>query len=138
MTDAGAAGQAAPAPFYVVFDVDVRDAAGYGEYMAHVLPRIEAAGGKYLARGGPHTVYEGAWSPYRLVLLEFPSREAFEDFYHSPAIRTSTRCATRSAMRGWSASRGCPRQALPPPQRSRPLPGTADLQVRRAAGAVRG
>jgi hypothetical protein len=29
MTDAGAAGQAAPAPYYVVFDVDVRDAAGY-------------------------------------------------------------------------------------------------------------
>ena len=46
--------------------------------MAHVLPQIEAAGGKYLARGGPHTVYEGDWSPYRLVLLEFPSREAFE------------------------------------------------------------
>ena len=38
--------------------------------MAHVLPQIEAAGGKYLARGGPHTVYEGDWSPYRLVLLD--------------------------------------------------------------------
>ena len=33
-------------------------------------------------------------------------------------------------MHGWSASRGCPRQALPQPQRLRPLPGTADLQVR--------
>jgi uncharacterized protein (DUF1330 family) len=87
MTDAGAAGQAAPAPYYVVFDVDVRDAPRYGEYMAHVLPQIEAAGGKYLARGGPHTVYEGDWSPYRLVLLEFPSREAFEGFYHSPAYQ---------------------------------------------------
>jgi uncharacterized protein (DUF1330 family) len=87
MNDAGAAGQAAPAPYYVVFDVDVRDALRYGEYMAHVLPQIEAAGGKYLARGGPHTVYEGDWSPYRLVLLEFPSREAFEGFYHSPAYQ---------------------------------------------------
>ena len=87
MTDAGAAGQAAPAPYYVVFDVDVRDALRYGEYMAHVLPQIEAAGGKYLARGGPHTVYEGDWSPYRLVLLEFPSRAAFEGFYHSPAYQ---------------------------------------------------
>ena len=87
MTNAGAAGRAAPAPYYVVFDVDVRDALRYGEYMAHVLPQIEAAGGKYLARGGPHTVYEGDWSPYRLVLLEFPSREAFEGFYHSPAYQ---------------------------------------------------
>jgi len=83
MTNAGGD----PAPYYVVFDVDVRDAPRYGEYMAHVLPQIEAAGGKYLARGGPHTVYEGDWSPYRLVLLEFPSREAFEGFYHSPAYQ---------------------------------------------------
>jgi uncharacterized protein (DUF1330 family) len=27
--------------------------------MAHVLPQIEAAGGKYLARGGSHTVAPG-------------------------------------------------------------------------------
>ena len=59
MSEAGPGGQAAPAPFYVVFDVDVRDTLRYAEYMAHVLPQIEAAGGKYLARGGPHTVYEG-------------------------------------------------------------------------------
>ena len=87
MTETGPAGQAAPTPYYVVFDVDVRDAPRYGEYMARVLPQIEAAGGKYLARGGPHIVYEGDWSPYRLVLLEFPSREAFERFYLSPAYQ---------------------------------------------------
>jgi len=87
MTDAGLAERAAPTPYYVVFDVDVRDAPRYMEYMAQVLPIIEAAGGKYLARGGPHTVYEGDWSPYRIVLLEFPSREAFEDFYNSPAYQ---------------------------------------------------
>jgi uncharacterized protein (DUF1330 family) len=87
MPDEGPAGQAAPAPYYVVFDVDVRDAPRYREYMARVLPQIEAAGGRYLARGGPHTVYEGDWSPYRLVLVQFPSREAFEGFYYSPAYQ---------------------------------------------------
>ena len=87
MTDTGPAEQAASIPYYVVFDVDVRDAPRYMEYMALVLPQIEAAGGKYLARGGPHTVYEGDWSPYRLVLLEFSSREAFEGFYSSPAYQ---------------------------------------------------
>ena len=75
MTETGPAGQAAPTPYYVVFDVDVRDAPRYMEYMALVLPQIEAAGGKYLERGGPHTVYEGDWSPYRLVLLEFPYQD---------------------------------------------------------------
>jgi hypothetical protein len=44
MTETGPAGQAAPTPYYVVFDVDVRDAPRYGEYMARVLPQIEAAG----------------------------------------------------------------------------------------------
>ena len=50
-------------------------------------PRSKQRAVRYLARGGPHTVYEGDWSPYRLVLLEFPSREAFEGFYHSPAYQ---------------------------------------------------
>jgi glycine/D-amino acid oxidase-like deaminating enzyme len=50
---------AATAPYYVVFDVEARDAPRYREYMARVLPQIEAAGGKYLVRGGPHNVYEG-------------------------------------------------------------------------------
>ena len=87
MTDAGPAEQATRTPYYVVFDVDVRDAPRYLEYMRQVLPQIEAAGGKYLARGGSHTVYEGDWTPYRLVLMEFPSREAFEGFYYSPAYQ---------------------------------------------------
>lgn len=88
LDDADQAGSCpTPAPYYVVFNVDVRDALRYGKYMALVLPQIEAAGGKYLAHGGPHTVYEGDWSPYRLVLLQFPSREAFESFYHSPAYQ---------------------------------------------------
>ena len=42
---------------------------------------VEAAGGKYLARGGAHKVYEGDWEPRRIVLLEFPSVAAFESFY---------------------------------------------------------
>jgi len=87
MTDAGPAEQAIRTPYYVVFDVEVRDALQYMEYMTQVLHQIEAAGGNYLARGGPHTVYEGDWLPYRLVLMEFPSREAFEGFYYSPAYQ---------------------------------------------------
>jgi hypothetical protein len=83
MTDAGAAGRAAAAPYYVVFDVDVRDALRYGEC-------------------------EGDWSPYRLVLLEFPRGRPSRASTTAPRIRTSTRCAMRSAMRAWSASKGFP------------------------------
>ncbi|MBL8571033.1 MAG: DUF1330 domain-containing protein [Phreatobacter sp.] len=66
---------------YVIFDVDIRDPARYQEFMAGVKPALEAAGAKYLARGGPHKVYEGDWEPRRIVLLEFPSVAAWESFY---------------------------------------------------------
>lgn len=67
---------------YVIFDVDIRDLAQYREFMAAVKPALEEVGGKYLVRGGAHTVYEGDWEPRRIVLLEFPTFEAWEAFYN--------------------------------------------------------
>ena len=58
---------------YLIFDVEIHDMARYQEFMAGVKPALEAAGARYLARGGAHTVYEGDWEPRRIVLLEFPS-----------------------------------------------------------------
>lgn len=72
---------------YVIFDVDIRDMAQYQEFMQGVKPAIEEAGGKYLARGGAHKVYEGDWEPRRIVLFEFPSVHAFESFYNGPVYQ---------------------------------------------------
>ncbi len=66
---------------YVVFDVEIRDMARYQEFMQGVKPALEAAGARYLARGGAHKVYEGDWTPRRIVILEFPSVAAWEAFY---------------------------------------------------------
>jgi uncharacterized protein (DUF1330 family) len=66
---------------FVIFDVEIRDMARYQEFMAGVKPALESAGGRYLARGGTHKVYEGDWEPRRIVILEFPSVAAFESFY---------------------------------------------------------
>ena len=55
--------------------------------MNGVKPALEAAGCKYLARGGAHKVYEGDWSPRRIVLLEFPSLAAWEEFYNGATYR---------------------------------------------------
>lgn len=38
---------------YVIYDVEIRDMTRYQDYMQMVKPAIEAAGGRYLARGGP-------------------------------------------------------------------------------------
>ena len=71
-------------PAYVIFDVEIRDMAKYQEFLQGVKPALEQAGGKYLARGGTHRIYEGDWSPRRIVLLEFPSMAAWEQFYYGP------------------------------------------------------
>jgi len=67
---------------YVIFDVDIRDAARYQQFMQGVKPALEAAGARYLARGGAHQVYEGDWTPRRMVILAFPSVAAWEAFYN--------------------------------------------------------
>jgi uncharacterized protein (DUF1330 family) len=72
---------------YVIFDVDIRDPNRYQDFMKQVKPALEAAGGRYLARGGAHKVYEGDWSPRRIVLLEFPSVAAIESFYYGPVYQ---------------------------------------------------
>ena len=72
---------------YAIFDVDIHDQPGYQDFMRKVKPALEAAGGRYLARGGAHKVYEGDWAPRRLVILEFPSIAAFEAFYDGPVYR---------------------------------------------------
>jgi uncharacterized protein (DUF1330 family) len=71
--------------YYVLVDVEIRDVARYRTYMDRVRPALERAGGRYLVRGGEHKVYEGDWTPSRLVVLEFPSQEAWESFYYGPA-----------------------------------------------------
>jgi uncharacterized protein (DUF1330 family) len=69
---------------YLIADIDVLDADGFGEYRAKVPGVIAAHGGKYLARGGTLEVLEGSWSPGRCVIVEFPSMAALKAFYNAP------------------------------------------------------
>ena len=91
---------------YLIFDVDIWDMNRYQEFMAKVKPAIEAAGGRYLVRGGAHKVYEGDWQPRRMVLFEFPSMKAVDDFYNGPVyadikpIRDSCSSARVVAVEG--------------------------------------
>ena len=72
---------------YVVFDVDIGDMSRYQDFMRQVKPALEAAGARYLARGGAHKAYEGDWTPRRIVILEFPSVAAWEQFYEGPVYQ---------------------------------------------------
>jgi uncharacterized protein (DUF1330 family) len=95
-------------PYFVIVDVDIRDVPRYLTYMEKVRPTLEAAGGRYLVRGGAYTVYEGDWQPARLVLIELPSRKAWESFYYGAAyegiktIRDETSTANMVGVEGLS------------------------------------
>lgn len=80
-------------PAFLIYDVEIHDAAPYGEFMRQVKPIVEAYGGRYLARGGAHEVLEGDWTPTRLVLFEFPDMAA------ARALFTSEEYAPLKALR---------------------------------------
>ena len=56
----------------------------FSEYRKAVPATREAFGGRFTVRGGHLKSLEGKWPHPRLVIIEFPSREAAEGWYRSP------------------------------------------------------
>ncbi len=69
---------------YLVLDFSVHDLAGFMPYVSEIPAFIERHGGRYIVRGEPPTVMEGDWTPERMVILEFPSRDAAKAFLDDP------------------------------------------------------
>lgn len=66
---------------YVIFEVKIRDAERWNDFSRQLKPVLDAAGARYLVKGGTPKIHEGDWAPLRLSILEFPSREALDRFY---------------------------------------------------------
>jgi uncharacterized protein (DUF1330 family) len=69
---------------YLVLDFAVRDLRGFLPYVDAIPAFIAKHGGRYIVRGVEPTVMEGDWAPERMVILEFPSREAATAFLADP------------------------------------------------------
>lgn len=82
---------------YAIADVDVTDPAVFEEYRGRVGDTIAKYGGRYVVRGGNPEVVEGNWRPKRLVVLEFPSMERLNAWYHSPEYAPLKQLRFRSA-----------------------------------------
>ena len=66
---------------YLIVDTKINDEEAYEEYKIRAKPIVESYGGEYLVRGGNTTVPESElWTPTRLVVVRFPSREDAENF----------------------------------------------------------
>ena len=74
-------------PAYVIANIRVTDTERYENYVANVPALIEKHGGRYRVRGGQTRGREGQGKPDRLVVLEFPDRDAAMAFYNDPDYR---------------------------------------------------
>jgi uncharacterized protein (DUF1330 family) len=68
---------------YVIVDVDSNDEARAARYRELSGPSVARHGGRFVVRGGAISVFEGTWSPRRLVVIEFPSTDAARAWYDS-------------------------------------------------------
>jgi uncharacterized protein (DUF1330 family) len=69
-------------PVYAIAMVNVKDMDGYTkEFLPKVQPAIKETGGEHLAGGMNKTMaFAGEQPPNRVVVLKFPSAEAFKKF----------------------------------------------------------
>lgn len=70
-------------PAYIVSRVHIVNPEVMKQYQTDVGPIVHAFGGKFLMRGTDVEALEGAWEHQRMVILEFPTREAALAWYHS-------------------------------------------------------
>ena len=85
-------------PAYWIAHVEVSDPEAYGRYAKLASEAIAAHGGRFLARGGRYLQLEGR-DRARNVLAEFPSLEAAEACYRSPAYQAALAHARGAAER---------------------------------------
>lgn len=72
-------------PAYLIANIPFSDTEGARTYRERVPAVIAQFGGKYIVRGGPIDVLEGeSMEGRRVVVLEFPDRDAIHRFYNSP------------------------------------------------------
>ena len=72
---------------YGIWQEEITDQSMFDAYRKEVMPTLAAFGGKFLVRGGKMTRVEGDWPFSRVVVIEFPSREAAEGWYNSSAYQ---------------------------------------------------
>ena len=79
---------------------EIDDDAAFADYLKYTMPFIEKHGGRYITKAGTHEMLEGQ-RPSRVVVVEFPSKQAIKDWYNDPGYRplvAKRHAAARSIM----------------------------------------
>ena len=90
-------------PAYLIVEHIITDPVKFDEYRTKVGPMIASFGGRYLTKGGSHRVPEGGhWTPERVVIIEFPTKDALDAWYQSdeyqPLIALRKQCTSELDM----------------------------------------
>ncbi len=73
---------------YLILDFTIHDLDSFFEYINKIPEFIEKHSGRYIVQGEVPTVMEGDWSPERVVVLEFPSRDNAKQFLADPEAQS--------------------------------------------------
>jgi uncharacterized protein (DUF1330 family) len=82
---------------YIISRVKISSPDDMRRYQSEAPPVVAAFGGRYLVRGTAVQALEGAWEHDRMVVVEFPSREAALAWYHSAEYRPLRELRQQSA-----------------------------------------
>ena len=74
---------------YVIANVEVKDPAGYAEYIKMTPATVAPFGGRFIVRGGRAERLEGDTQANRIVILEFDSYEQARGWYDSEHYRAA-------------------------------------------------
>src|SRR5262249_60058220 len=69
---------------YVVAQLSIHDRDTYDRYVSRFMRVLSGFEGRLLAADESPTVVEGTWPHQKVVMLEFPDRNAFERWAYSP------------------------------------------------------
>ena len=69
---------------YLILDLAIHDLDKFMEYIDRIPAFIKKHAGRYIVQGVKPTVMEGDWSPQRMVVIEFPSKENAIAFLQDP------------------------------------------------------
>ena len=86
--------------FFYIGQHEIDDDAAFADYLKQTMPFIEKHGGRYLTKAGTHEILEGQ-RPSRVVVVEFPSKQAIKEWYNDPGYRplvAKRHAAARSIM----------------------------------------
>ncbi len=92
--------------YSVVTYKEINEPDRFAAYAEIAGPAIQAAGGRFIARGEPAEILEGK-NHQRVVVIEFESVEAARTAYHSDAYQDAMKALSDGADRDYRIIPGC-------------------------------